>query len=172
MTFWLGIVLILLSSVGSQPVPKSQISTSDVLAAARDVVADITHFCERQPQACTVGSKTTVTLVERAQAGAKILYEFLGHQFGSNGSGSVTTEGVAIQPASQQTVGPADLLPPARSLKVVPITAPVHSDVEIETAINALRREPGVMPVTAADPENGSYLVARAGRHALAWQSM
>jgi putative ABC transport system substrate-binding protein len=31
----------------------------------------------------------------------------------------------------------------ARSLKVVPITAPVHSDVEIETAIIALRREPG-----------------------------
>jgi putative ABC transport system substrate-binding protein len=31
----------------------------------------------------------------------------------------------------------------ARSLKVVPITAPVHSDAEIETAINALGREPG-----------------------------
>jgi putative ABC transport system substrate-binding protein len=31
----------------------------------------------------------------------------------------------------------------ARSLKVVPITAPVHGDVEIETAIIALGREPG-----------------------------
>jgi putative ABC transport system substrate-binding protein len=31
----------------------------------------------------------------------------------------------------------------ARSLKVVPITAPVHSDAEIETAIVALGREPG-----------------------------
>ena len=30
----------------------------------------------------------------------------------------------------------------ARSLKVVPITAPVRSDVEIETAITALGREP------------------------------
>jgi putative ABC transport system substrate-binding protein len=30
----------------------------------------------------------------------------------------------------------------ARSLKVVPIIAPVHSDVEIETAIIALEREP------------------------------
>ena len=112
MTFWLGIFLILLSNVGSQPVPKSQISTSDVLVAARDVVTDITHLCERQPQACPVGSQTTVMLVERAQAGAKILYEFLGHQFGSDDSGSVRTEGVAIQPASQQTLLPADLLPP------------------------------------------------------------
>src|SRR5262245_23238761 len=38
----------------------------------------------------------------------------------------------------------------ARSLKVATITAPVHSDVEIETAISALGREPGggvvVMP--------------------------
>jgi putative ABC transport system substrate-binding protein len=38
----------------------------------------------------------------------------------------------------------------ARSLMVVPIITPVHSDVEIETAINALGREPGgglvVMP--------------------------
>jgi putative ABC transport system substrate-binding protein len=31
----------------------------------------------------------------------------------------------------------------ARSLKVVPIIAPVHTDAEIETAINALGREPG-----------------------------
>jgi putative ABC transport system substrate-binding protein len=31
----------------------------------------------------------------------------------------------------------------ARSLKVVPISAPVYSDVEIETAIIALGREPG-----------------------------
>jgi hypothetical protein len=38
----------------------------------------------------------------------------------------------------------------ARSLKVVPIAAPVHSDAEIETAVMALAREPGgglvVMP--------------------------
>jgi putative ABC transport system substrate-binding protein len=43
----------------------------------------------------------------------------------------------------------------ARSLKVVPITAPVHSDAEIETAIIALGREPGgglyVMPDAFAD---------------------
>ena len=42
----------------------------------------------------------------------------------------------------------------ARSLKVAPITAPVHNDGEIETAISTLRREPGgglvVMPGIAA----------------------
>jgi putative ABC transport system substrate-binding protein len=39
----------------------------------------------------------------------------------------------------------------ARSLKVVPITAPVHSDVEIETAIIALGREPGGGLVVISD---------------------
>jgi putative ABC transport system substrate-binding protein len=52
-------------------------------------------------------------------------------------------------------IAPASSLMPsleaaARSLKVVPISAPVHSDAEIETAIIALGREPGggivVMP--------------------------
>jgi putative tryptophan/tyrosine transport system substrate-binding protein len=31
----------------------------------------------------------------------------------------------------------------ARSLKVAPIAAPVHSDAEIETVITSLGREPG-----------------------------
>jgi putative tryptophan/tyrosine transport system substrate-binding protein len=39
----------------------------------------------------------------------------------------------------------------ARSFKVIPITAPVHSDVEIETAINALGREPGAGLVVIPD---------------------
>jgi putative ABC transport system substrate-binding protein len=39
----------------------------------------------------------------------------------------------------------------ARSLKVVPIPASVHSDVEIETAIIALRREPGGGLVVISD---------------------
>jgi putative ABC transport system substrate-binding protein len=40
----------------------------------------------------------------------------------------------------------------ARLLKVVPITAPVHSDVEIETAIIALAREAGGGLVVIGDP--------------------
>jgi putative ABC transport system substrate-binding protein len=31
----------------------------------------------------------------------------------------------------------------AQSIKVAPVAAPIHSDLEIETAINALGREPG-----------------------------
>jgi putative ABC transport system substrate-binding protein len=40
----------------------------------------------------------------------------------------------------------------ARSLKVVPIAAPVHSDVEMEAAIVPLGREPGGGLVVLAEP--------------------
>jgi putative ABC transport system substrate-binding protein len=45
----------------------------------------------------------------------------------------------------------------ARSLKVVSVTAPVHSDVEIETAITALGREPGGGLVVMTDAFMGAH---------------
>jgi putative tryptophan/tyrosine transport system substrate-binding protein len=54
----------------------------------------------------------------------------------------------------------------ARSLKVVPITAPVHSDGEIETAIIALGHEPGgglvVMPDVFGDVHRATIILAAA----------
>jgi putative ABC transport system substrate-binding protein len=45
----------------------------------------------------------------------------------------------------------------ARSLIVAPISAPVHSDVEIETAIIALGREPGGGLVVRGDPFTAAH---------------
>jgi putative ABC transport system substrate-binding protein len=45
----------------------------------------------------------------------------------------------------------------AGSLKVASITAPVRSDVEIETAINTLRREPGGGLVVTSDAFTGAH---------------
>ena len=54
----------------------------------------------------------------------------------------------------------------ARSLKVVPIIAPVHSDVEIQTAIIALGREPGgglvAMPDAFTQEHSGPIILAAA----------
>jgi putative ABC transport system substrate-binding protein len=48
----------------------------------------------------------------------------------------------------------------ARSLKVTPVIAPVHSDVEIETAIIALGREPGGGLVVMPDPFTQAHRAA------------
>jgi putative ABC transport system substrate-binding protein len=54
----------------------------------------------------------------------------------------------------------------ARSLKVVPITAPVHSDVEIEAIITALGREPGggllVVPDVFTEAHRASIILVAA----------
>jgi hypothetical protein len=113
LTFWLGVILVLLPSGGSQPVPPSQVSAGDALSAAKTAVTDMQHFCERQREACAVGSQVAVTLGQRAQAGAKILYEFLNEQFGEDRGPSPTTGSVPLPIAkpSQHTLQPADLAP-------------------------------------------------------------
>ena len=117
MTFWVGIVLVYLPNVSSQPLPKSQVSSSEAFRAAKVAVADIQHFCERQREACVVGSQASVTLGQRALAGAKMLYEFLNKQFESGESGPLrTTRFVPVPRArpSHHTLQPADLIPPWR----------------------------------------------------------
>jgi putative ABC transport system substrate-binding protein len=65
-----------------------------------------------------------------------------------------------------------------RSLKVEPIIAPVHSDVEIETAIIALGREPGgglvVMPDIFTEVHRASIILAAARNNipAVYWDTL
>lgn len=126
LAFWLGLVLVLLPSGGSQPASKADISTGEAISAAKAAVTDARQFCERQPEACTIGSQAAVAIGHRAQAGAKMLYEFLNDQFGppeTGATGAVTqTRARAVGKAvplpvarpSQNTLTPADLAPPWR----------------------------------------------------------
>lgn len=121
MAFWLGLVLVVLPSGGSQPASKSDISTGDAIAAAKAAVGDMHQFCERQREACMVGSQAAVAIGHRAQAGAKMLYEFLNDQLGPNDETGAVTPARAAQtgaavplPAvrpSQDTLKPANLAP-------------------------------------------------------------
>jgi putative ABC transport system substrate-binding protein len=59
----------------------------------------------------------------------------------------------------------------ARSLKVVVTIAPVHSDIEIETAIIALGREPGggliVMPDAFTQAQHRASIISAAARNSV-----
>jgi hypothetical protein len=117
MAFWLTVVLVLLPIGGSGPAPKLNINPIDAMSAAQATVTDRRSFCGRQPEACTVGSQAAVAIGHRAQAGAKMLYEYLNEHFGSNETGTVTSAatGKAIPlpmaRPSQHTLSPADLAP-------------------------------------------------------------
>ena len=126
--FWLSIVLILLPSGSAQRAqPASNVDASEAISAASAAVADMRGFCTRQPDACVVGSQVAVSLGYRAQAGAKMLYDFLteklarhgaGHDAGSvaqTGSITRTVQDKSTQDgASQNTLIPADLTTPWR----------------------------------------------------------
>ncbi len=121
--FWLSIVLILLPSGSTQRVqPPSNVDASEAISAASATVADMRGFCTRQPDACSVGSQVAVSLGYRAQAGAKMLYDFLTEKLARRDAGSVVHTGSITtaqdkssqERAPQNTLIPADLTTPWR----------------------------------------------------------
>ncbi len=140
MTFWLGVIAVLLPRGESAPASSAQISPIDAMSAATATVGDMRQFCERQAEACSVGSQAAVALGDRAKAGAKRLYEMLNERLPSNETDGGTTASAApsaravplptprpsphgsqnapphaAQSAPQNTLTPADLAPTWRS---------------------------------------------------------
>jgi hypothetical protein len=133
--FWLVVVLALLPSGGGAPQSaQARVGATDAMIAAGAAVSDMTNFCDRQPEACAVGAKTAVAIGQRAQAGARMVYEFInehalrdsdknathGGETGSIGkpksipAGPKLTAAVRTVPASpdsQSTLKPSDLDP-------------------------------------------------------------
>jgi hypothetical protein len=121
MAFWLGLVLVLLPSGSSQQPQGGQVAASEAISAASATVGDLRQFCARQPDACTVGSHVASQLGTRAQAGAKMLYEFVTETLKRKDAGSdnagrdgKTANRALADKDSQNTLTPADLATPWR----------------------------------------------------------
>ena len=77
-TFWLGLVLVLLprdKTPESEKLP--QIGAADAVQAATAAVSDASQFCKRQPAACEVGGQAAAIIGQRAQDGARKLYQII-----------------------------------------------------------------------------------------------
>ena len=77
-TFWLGLVLVLLprdKTPESEKVP--QVGAAEAVQAATAAVSDMTQFCKRQPAACEVGGQAATMIGQRAQDGARKLYQII-----------------------------------------------------------------------------------------------
>src|ERR1700674_1707212 len=91
MTFWLGVIVVVLPRGESAPAWNAQVSAIDAMSAATATVGDMRQFCARQPEACTVGSQAAVALEDRAKAGAKRLYEMFNERLSANETDRVIT---------------------------------------------------------------------------------
>lgn len=78
MAFWLTLVLVLLPTDKTASTDKSaSVDAMDAASAAAAAMSDMTQFCSRQPTACEVGGKAAVAIGERAQNGARKVYQFI-----------------------------------------------------------------------------------------------
>jgi hypothetical protein len=64
------------SGGGMQQSAQAKVGAADAVVAAGAAVSDMSGFCERQPDACTVGAQTAAAIGQRAQAGARMVYGF------------------------------------------------------------------------------------------------
>ncbi|HEX2216540.1 MAG TPA: DUF5330 domain-containing protein [Xanthobacteraceae bacterium] len=114
--FWLSIVVLLLpTGKAQQTVQASQFGAADALSAAGAAVSDMRQFCARQPEACDVGSQAAVAFGQKAQASAKMIYDFLTEQLAvdEGGASKNKTANAAMRSgkAAQDTLRPGDRTP-------------------------------------------------------------
>lgn len=125
--FWLSIVIILLPTGSQQPKSTPTIETAEAVSAASAAVSDMRKFCARQPDACSVGSQAAVAFGYKAQAGAKMLYDFLSDALAPTETGSVVQTGAHRRDGiarSQDTLLPTDLSPAWRDPTPLPRSDP------------------------------------------------
>ena len=90
MAFWLGLVLVLLPRDNTPESDKlPQLGASEAVSAATAAVSDMSQFCKRQPAACEVGGQAATVIGQRAQAGARKLYQIITDKRASDHTGSI-----------------------------------------------------------------------------------
>jgi hypothetical protein len=114
MAFWLGLVLVLLPRDNSPEQDKRpQVGASEAVSAATAAVSDMSQFCKRQPAACEVGGQAATAIGQRAQAGARKLYQIITDKRSSDHTGSIagaeTADASLMQAAPRDTLNPDDL---------------------------------------------------------------
>jgi len=112
MAFWLGLVLVLLpreKTPESEKLP--QVGASEAVSAATAAMSDLSQFCKRQPAACQVGGQAATVLGQRAQDGARKLFQIITDKRSSDHTGSIGGIGNADPAlASRDTLAADDLL--------------------------------------------------------------
>ena len=110
MAFWLGLVLVLLPRDKTPESEKApQIGATEAVQAATAAVSDMTQFCKRQPAACEVGGQAATVIGQRAQDGARKLYQIITDKRSPDHTSSIG-DPLPADVAARDTLKPDDLL--------------------------------------------------------------
>jgi cytosine/adenosine deaminase-related metal-dependent hydrolase len=111
--FWFGLVLLLLPagrSSDSDARQNAAVAALDAASAATATFSDMRLFCTRQPDACAVGAQVATAAGQRAQVGAKMLYEFFSDKLAAESDGAATGAGGARRESVSPGKGVRDTL--------------------------------------------------------------
>jgi hypothetical protein len=115
MAFLLCVILALLpSGGGSKPntaSPRAQVGATDAVSVASATVSDMWQFCTRQPHACEIGSHAAAAFGTRAEAGARMVYDFISERAAPRDTGSIEVRPANATNASHDTLTAADIAP-------------------------------------------------------------
>jgi Family of unknown function (DUF5330) len=114
LVFWFGLVLVLLPrDKGTESDKTPRLSASEAVSAATAAVSDMSQFCKRQPTACDVGGQAATVIGQRAQGGARKLYQIITDKRPPDHTGSIgRMDGVDAAPAetaASDTLTPDDM---------------------------------------------------------------
>ncbi|HVV81058.1 MAG TPA: DUF5330 domain-containing protein [Pseudolabrys sp.] len=110
MSFWLALVCVLLPGGGDNKAV-SQIDPASAVSAAGAAVSDMRGFCDRQPQACVVGGKVAAALGQKAEAGARTLFEMVSSQMKDGDKSDAKSDAKVIPASASGTLTQADIAP-------------------------------------------------------------
>ncbi len=106
--FWLSIVILLLpADPAKRDSARPQLGTLETLGVAQAALEDARGFCARRPEACEAGSLALYSFGEKAQYGAKLVYEFLSDKLGNEPA----KQSEATERPGRHNLTPADVSP-------------------------------------------------------------
>ena len=99
--FWLTIVILLIPA-DPQSGEAPRVTLVNALMAARSAVADMSGFCDRNPDVCVTGGAAIDVFAEKAENGVQMIYRYLGDEGTSEPAdpqgdgGTLTTDDLAL----------------------------------------------------------------------------
>ena len=74
--FWLSLVVLLLPGDPQTGEQAPRVNAIEALVAARTAVADLSAFCDRNPDVCATGGTAFQVFAQKVRYGAHMLYDY------------------------------------------------------------------------------------------------
>jgi hypothetical protein len=82
--FWLSLVILCLpAGEESDQAVQTSVDAGSAITAAQSTFADLSGFCDRNPDVCETGGTLLASFGLKARYGALMIYEYLDDQFSS-----------------------------------------------------------------------------------------